>query len=67
MEPQDSCIFFLSQEFKRSFVDQTIYFKKVQENSYVIITLYIDDLILNLNDLTLLKETTDNFSKILKL
>jgi hypothetical protein len=56
MEPQDSCIFFLSQEFKRSYVDHTIYFKRIQENSYVIITLYVDDLILAFNDLILLKD-----------
>jgi ATP-binding cassette subfamily B (MDR/TAP) protein 1 len=63
MEPQHSCIFFLFQEFKRSYVDHTIYFKRVQENSYVIIALYVDDLILAFNDLILLKETTDNFLK----
>jgi ATP-binding cassette subfamily B (MDR/TAP) protein 1 len=63
MEPQDSCIFFLSQEFKRSYVDHIIYFKRVQENSYVIIALYVDDLILAFNDLILLKETMDNFLK----
>jgi len=63
MEPQHSCIFFLFQEFKGSYVDHTIYFKRVQENSYVIIALYVDDLILAFNDLILLKETTDNFLK----
>ncbi len=34
----------------------TIYFKRIWENSYVIITLYVDDLILAFNDLILLKD-----------
>ncbi len=40
-----------------------IYFKKAQENSYVIITLYVDDFILAFNDLTLLKDKKIYISK----
>jgi hypothetical protein len=36
---------------------------KSSRNSYVIIILYVDDLILASNDLILLKETKDNLSK----
>jgi hypothetical protein len=32
--------------FEKSLVDHIVYLKRVQENSYVIITLYVDDLIL---------------------
>ncbi len=38
-------------------------FMKVQEFFNVIITLYVGDLILVVNDLILLKETKDNFAK----
>lgn len=52
--------YFLFEEFERNFVDHNVYFLKVQENSYVIIPLYIDDLILPSIDLILLKGTKDN-------
>jgi len=47
----------------KSYVDHNVCFKRVQKNSFVIIIFYVDDMILAFNDLTLLKETTDNFSK----
>jgi len=55
--------YFLFQEFEKSYVDHNVYFKRVKKNSFVIIIFYVDDMILAFNDLTLLKETTDNFSK----
>ncbi len=42
-------------------------FLKVQKNSYLIITLYVDDLILVSNGLTLLKKKKDNLLKKFKM
>jgi ATP-binding cassette subfamily B (MDR/TAP) protein 1 len=47
--------YFLSQKFERSYGDCNVYFKRIQENSYVIINFYVVDLILAFNDLFLLK------------
>jgi hypothetical protein len=55
--------YFLSQEFEKNYVDHNVYFKRVQKNFFVIIILYVDDMILAFNDLSLLKETKDNLSK----
>ncbi len=55
MESQDYCIYFLSQEFERSYGDCNVYFKRIQENFYVIINFYVVDLILAFNDLFLSK------------
>jgi hypothetical protein len=41
--------------------------RELKKNSYVIITLYVDDLILASNDLILLKEIKDNLSKKFKM
>jgi hypothetical protein len=46
----------LFKEFERNFVDHNIYFRKAQGNLFVIITLYVNGLILVSNDLILLKE-----------
>ncbi len=55
--------YILFQKFERNFVNHKVYLKRTQEFFYVIITLYVDDLILASNDLTLLKETKGNLSK----
>jgi len=52
-----------SQAFKKHFVDNIVYFKRVQKNSHVIIILDDDDMILAFNDLILLKEKKDNLLK----
>jgi len=53
---------FFFQEFKKGFVDHNVCFMKAQEIFYVIITLYVGDLILVFNNLTLLKKTKDNLA-----
>jgi hypothetical protein len=55
--------YFLFQKFERDSTNHNVYFFKTQEIFYVIITLYVDDLILASNELTLLKETKGNLSK----
>jgi pantothenate kinase-related protein Tda10 len=55
--------YFLSQGSEKSSTNHNVYLKRFQENFYVIITLYVDDLILVSNDLTLLKEIKGNLSK----
>jgi hypothetical protein len=55
------------QKFETSSIDHNVYFKRVQKISYVIITLHVDDLILASNDLILLKEIKDKFSKKFKM
>jgi hypothetical protein len=59
--------YFAFEKFKNNFIDHNVYFKRVQKNSYVIITLHLDDLILTFNDLILLKEIKDNLSKNFKI
>jgi len=44
-------------------VDCNIYFEIVENNFSMIITLYVDDLILASNDLTLLKKAKEKFAK----
>jgi hypothetical protein len=58
---------FLLQKFEKSFIDHNVYFKRIFLNAYVIITLYVDDLILASNDLILLKEIKDSLSKKFKM
>jgi len=55
-------IYFLFQKFERSYVDHNVFFF-LKLKKIVIIILYVDDMILAFNDLTLLKETKDNLSK----
>jgi hypothetical protein len=55
--------YFLNQKFEKNYASHSGYFKRVKKNFYVIIILYVDDLILASNDLTFLKETKDYFSK----
>jgi len=54
--------YFFFQEFKKGFVDHNVCFTKVQEFFYVIMTLYVGDLILVFNNLTLLKKMKDNLA-----
>jgi hypothetical protein len=53
-------VYFLFNFFVKNFVDHNVYFKRAHKNSYVIITLHVDDPILASSDLILLK---DNLSK----
>ncbi len=56
--------YFLAKEFERNYVNHNMCFKRVLRKSFVIITLFVDDLILAFNDnSTLLKETNDNILK----
>jgi hypothetical protein len=48
---------------ENNFVDCNIYFEIVESNFSMIITLYVDNLILASNDLTLLKKAKEKFSK----
>ncbi len=56
--------YFLAKEFERNYVNHNVCFKRVQKNYFVIITLFVDDLILVSNDNSiLLKEKNDNILK----
>jgi hypothetical protein len=48
----DAC--FLFEEFEKNYVDDYMYFKRAKGNSFVMLILYFDDLILAFNNLTLL-------------
>jgi hypothetical protein len=48
----DACLLF--EEFEKNYVDYYTYFKRANGNSFVMIILYFDDLIVAFNDLTLL-------------
>jgi hypothetical protein len=53
----------LFKEFDKNSNNHIVYFMKVQGNSFVIIPLYVNNIILNFNNLFLLKEIKDNLSK----
>jgi hypothetical protein len=48
----DACLLF--EEFEKNYVDYYMYFKRAKGNSFVMIILYFDDLILAFNNLILL-------------
>ena len=55
-----------SFEFKKNTVDQCIYLK-VSENKFIILVLYVDDILLTCNDLDLLHETKGYLAKNFKM
>lgn len=60
----DAC--FLFEKFERSFANHSLYFNKAERNSFMILILYVDDVILIFNYLFLLrkKRITQSFEKL---
>lgn len=52
--------YFVTQSFIKSHVDPNIYVFKIIDGSYIIITLYVDDLMLVSNDMKLLLKMMKN-------